>query len=140
MSFPIALYSLVSCNFLFILNYLFFSINAVFRFGDNSLAMQTVHIVYILYLPNSIQNREIFCVPGLNARCVQTGGGNGKAGCCVFPFTYRGIQYLDCTDLDHDQKWCAVTSDYDVDGQWGNCIGARLLIIVFVCLIASFII
>lgn len=36
---------------------------------------------------------------------------------CVFPFTYRGVEYNECVD----GEWCAVTPNYDVDGLWGYC-------------------
>jgi hypothetical protein len=40
----------------------------------------------------------------------------------VFPFTYNGQTYFDCTPVDNnDVPWCATTSNFVVDGQWGNC-------------------
>ncbi|KAL9971012.1 hypothetical protein ACROYT_G023488 [Oculina patagonica] len=60
---------------------------------------------------------------GLNARCVETEGGTSKGACCVFPFIYHGTQYFECTDKDVHQPWCATTSNYDIDGMWGHCLG-----------------
>jgi len=60
---------------------------------------------------------------GLNARCVETEGGTSKGACCVFPFIYHGTQYFECTDKDIKKPWCATTSNYDIDGMWGHCLG-----------------
>ena len=56
---------------------------------------------------------------------VWTKGGNGNGECCVFPFSYHGVNYFTCTYQDHSNPWCAVTSDFDQDGVWGECIGNR---------------
>ncbi|XP_067049774.1 uncharacterized protein [Acropora muricata] len=53
---------------------------------------------------------------------VWTKGGNGNGECCVFPFSYHGVNYFTCTYQDHSSPWCAVTSDFDQDGVWGECI------------------
>jgi len=39
---------------------------------------------------------------------------------CVFPFTYKEMVFKTCTDLDHEQPWCAMTSEYKKK-QWMNC-------------------
>ena len=39
---------------------------------------------------------------------------------CVFPFTYEGTQYTECTTASWDQPWCSTDSEYD--GNWGNCV------------------
>lgn len=54
---------------------------------------------------------------------IWTKGGNGNGGCCMFPFSYHGVLYYTCTYQDHHDAWCAVTSDFDKDGVWGECIG-----------------
>ena len=54
---------------------------------------------------------------------METEGGTGDEACCVFPFIYHGIQYFECTNDDHGKPWCATTSNYDVDGMWGHCLG-----------------
>ena len=48
---------------------------------------------------------------------------------CLFPFSYQGTHYTDCTvDDDPDgRKWCSTKVDSDGDhvqnqGQWGYCI------------------
>ncbi|XP_068757253.1 uncharacterized protein [Montipora capricornis] len=53
---------------------------------------------------------------------VWTKGGNGNGGCCTFPFNYHGVNYFTCTYQDHDNPWCALTSDFDRDRIWGDCI------------------
>ena len=58
---------------------------------------------------------------------VWTAGGNGNGGCCVFPFNYHGIKYFTCTYQDHSNPWCAISSDFDHDGVWGECIGDEVL-------------
>ncbi|KAJ7393209.1 Semaphorin-5A [Desmophyllum pertusum] len=60
---------------------------------------------------------------GLNARCVETEGGSSNGACCVFPYIYHGTQYFECTDDEHQKPWCATTSNYDIDGMWGHCLG-----------------
>lgn len=51
----------------------------------------------------------------------------------MFPFKYEGRLYYQCTTVDHGLKeWCATTSDYDVDGLWGNCAGESPCPFVFV--------
>lgn len=48
---------------------------------------------------------------------------------CVFPFSYNGRTYSDCTDTDHVQLWCPLAVDqrgvYISGGalgdDWGNC-------------------
>ncbi|PFX22636.1 zinc metalloproteinase nas-4-like [Stylophora pistillata] len=44
---------------------------------------------------------------------------NGK--CCVFPFTYRGVDYYECTTKDFRKEWCSLHDDYETHGQWGFC-------------------
>ena len=38
---------------------------------------------------------------------------------CVFPFTYNGNQYTECTTVDNGQPWCS--TDAVFKGSWGNC-------------------
>ncbi|KAL7888463.1 hypothetical protein AOLI_G00034370 [Acnodon oligacanthus] len=42
---------------------------------------------------------------------------------CVFPFTYMGKSYSECTaeGRNHGAKWCATTASYDKDRKWGFC-------------------
>ena len=42
--------------------------------------------------------------------------------CCVFPFTYKGQSYDQCTTVNHDRLWCAIVPNYDKDPKWKNCI------------------
>ena len=71
-------------------------------------------------------NNRCFTPAGLNARCVETEGGTSKGACCVFPFIYHGTQYFECTDKDIKKPWCATTSNYDIDGMWGHCLGKKM--------------
>lgn len=43
------------------------------------------------------------------------------AKCCVFPFTYRGELYYDCTTKDFGKEWCSLHEDYETHKQWGFC-------------------
>ncbi|XP_037673819.1 cation-independent mannose-6-phosphate receptor [Choloepus didactylus] len=40
---------------------------------------------------------------------------------CVFPFTFNGKSYSDCTFEGRANLWCATTADYDRDHEWGFC-------------------
>ena len=51
-----------------------------------------------------------------------TVGGNANGACCVFPFIYKDTLYDKCTRHDHTKQWCSTTSNYDLDGEWGNCL------------------
>ena len=44
---------------------------------------------------------------------------NAQGRCCVFPFTYKGVQYHSCTTADHNKPWCSFDAVYK--GQWANC-------------------
>jgi hypothetical protein len=54
-----------------------------------------------------------------------SGVGPGKA--CVFPFTYKGKTYNECTTnyaIGHATSWCSVETDKDgnhIDGRYGKC-------------------
>ncbi|XP_067041766.1 epididymal sperm-binding protein 1-like isoform X3 [Acropora muricata] len=39
--------------------------------------------------------------------------------CCSFPFTYKGVTYNSCTNIDHNMLWCSLDTCYK--GRWGNC-------------------
>lgn len=39
--------------------------------------------------------------------------------CCSIPFTYKGVTYNSCTDVDHHRLWCSLDSQYK--GHWENC-------------------
>jgi hypothetical protein len=54
--------------------------------------------------------------------CRTTGGTAPKGSACVFPFTYSGTTYYNCTtesNIGKREPWCS-TSQY-FNGQWGNC-------------------
>ena len=59
---------------------------------------------------------------------METEGGTSKGACCVFPFVYHGTQYFGCTDDENKRPWCATTSNYDIDGMWGHCLGKEILL------------
>jgi hypothetical protein len=42
----------------------------------------------------------------------------GKA--CVFPFTFRGVQYTDCTTHSLNRRWCGTTAQPN-HAEWGYC-------------------
>ena len=42
---------------------------------------------------------------------------------CVFPFTYKGVKYSECIDIDHDQAWCATVPFYEQNvANFRNCL------------------
>ncbi|XP_078275078.1 matrix metalloproteinase-9-like [Rhinoraja longicauda] len=52
-----------------------------------------------------------------------TFGGNSDSSPCVFPFEYVGKSYDQCTSESRNDglRWCATTSNYDVDRKYGLC-------------------
>ncbi|XP_053865736.1 epididymal sperm-binding protein 1-like [Malaclemys terrapin pileata] len=40
---------------------------------------------------------------------------------CVFPFTYKGKVYTECTTVDSSRLWCATTANYDRDKAYRFC-------------------
>ena len=46
----------------------------------------------------------------------------------MFPFTYKGKEYFNCTTKSHGREWCATTKNYDKDGAWGNCVGKNSIL------------
>jgi hypothetical protein len=53
---------------------------------------------------------------------VSTCGGTANGEACVFPFTYEGVEYDDCTMVEHDQPWCLTRPGlFDGHDKWGNC-------------------
>ena len=40
---------------------------------------------------------------------------------CIFPFTYKGITYNSCTDVEEDRPWCATGTDYEGNLDFGFC-------------------
>lgn len=43
---------------------------------------------------------------------------------CVFPFTYKGVDYLECTYQDSPTPWCATMVDFSgkvITNRWGDC-------------------
>ena len=41
----------------------------------------------------------------------------------MFPFIYHEEEYNSCTTMDYNAPWCALTENYDKDGQWDVCSG-----------------
>nr|XP_002120905.3 macrophage mannose receptor 1 isoform X2 [Ciona intestinalis] len=58
-----------------------------------------------------------------NETMIYTIGGNAGGDPCLFPFTFMGVSYSDCTTAGRsdNQKWCATTSNYAKDFIWGIC-------------------
>ncbi|XP_039605446.1 epididymal sperm-binding protein 1-like isoform X2 [Polypterus senegalus] len=54
---------------------------------------------------------------------IPTTGGNANGAPCVFPFIHQGKSYSYCITYNEDRRlpWCATTSNYDKDKQWGYC-------------------
>ena len=44
---------------------------------------------------------------------------------CVFPFSYKGIEYSTCTTADNNGlPWCSTSLDHRgqyINGRWGHC-------------------
>ncbi|XP_039373684.1 matrix metalloproteinase-9-like [Mauremys reevesii] len=40
---------------------------------------------------------------------------------CIFPFTYKGKVYTECTTADSKRPWCATTANYDQDKAYKFC-------------------
>jgi hypothetical protein len=61
---------------------------------------------------------------GVDAQCAApctTGGSVPEGSTCVFPFTYNGVQYYQCTTADNgNTPWCSLDSTYS--SRWGNCV------------------
>ena len=36
---------------------------------------------------------------------------------CLFPFTYLGVEYTECTTANANEAWCYT----DLSNHWGNC-------------------
>ena len=39
----------------------------------------------------------------------------------MFPFTYDGKVYQNCTEDKHNRPWCSLTANYE--GKWDSCKG-----------------
>ncbi|CAH3028582.1 unnamed protein product, partial [Porites evermanni] len=51
--------------------------------------------------------------------------------CCSIPFTYRGVTYKSCTNVNHHRLWCSLDSQYK--GNWGNCMSTATTMPPIVC-------
>lgn len=66
-----------------------------------------------------IMNRfSLFCIPE-----IYTIHGNAQGHPCYFPFLYDDQWFHNCTSIGREDGflWCATTSDYSKDEQWGFC-------------------
>lgn len=60
--------------------------------------------------------------PGTTPCLTRTRGGNAQGAVCAFPFIFEGKLYYECSTIDNGNTlWCATTSNYDQDKQWGEC-------------------
>ncbi|XP_064355673.1 epididymal sperm-binding protein 1-like [Dromaius novaehollandiae] len=55
--------------------------------------------------------------------CSYTGPSHSSEKPCVFPFTYEGLQFNECTSLNESngKLWCSTTDNYDRDRKWSFC-------------------
>ena len=56
----------------------------------------------------------------------KTVGGRDPGANCVFPFTYEGVVYTECTTVGDDKPWCSTLTDQNGNhvgdqGKWGYC-------------------
>ncbi|KJE90649.1 hypothetical protein CAOG_01926 [Capsaspora owczarzaki ATCC 30864] len=51
-----------------------------------------------------------------------TYGGTANGLPCVFPFTYKGVVYTQCTNVDNHRDWCYTDPDYASRRRWGFCL------------------
>ena len=86
---------------------------------------------YILALTTYLLSR--LCTAGCY---IPTTGGNADGASCVFPFVYRGNTYQECTTINNQNTlWCSITTFYDVDKRWGNCLGRKTYVyITLICI------
>lgn len=48
--------------------------------------------------------------------------GDSKGAPCVFPFSFAGAEYTECTDAVFGFRWCATSEDFEQTGKgWGSC-------------------
>lgn len=77
-------------------------------------------------IPSNEQNNNVdvldarMCTDGLY------GDGTSMLGDrCVFPFTFGGVEYNECSTSDVNpaavRGWCSTTANFDEDGRWGSC-------------------
>lgn len=74
--------------------------------------------------------------PAMNKVCSRscgmcTFGGNSKGRACVLPFIYRNRVNDECQMHNH-KRWCATTSNFDVDKKWGYCFPKRKHVLLFI--------
>ena len=52
-------------------------------------------------------------------------GGDEPGKQCIFPFSYKGITYTECTTFENNGiHWCSTGVDTIgnyIEGKWGNC-------------------
>merc|ERR1719253_1558702 len=64
-----------------------------------------------------MQTEEAAQKPGEKGTC----GGNADGAPCMFPFTYKGVQYNECTSTDsgdQNKPWCWTDA---ASTKWGSC-------------------
>ena len=60
------------------------------------------------------------CLIGFSAATIEDGRQ------CQLPFTYNGITYWNCTDLNNnDIPWCSLQRNHVAGVPWGNCRNVR---------------
>ena len=80
--------------------------------------MQTSKIITILAVTAGLAQSQVVYKTPVN--CVTEEEGKD----CVFPFTYKDVEYYECTYTDSPTPWCATQVDPSgtvVTNQWGDC-------------------
>nr|XP_004226137.1 plasminogen-like [Ciona intestinalis] len=73
------------------------------------------------YTGESPHNLYGFCDIEYTLSDFKTVEGNDSPNRCVFPFIFNNRYHFDCVPDSNGRRWCATSSNYDVDGRWGFC-------------------
>ena len=90
---------------------------------SNTIPPMIQHATLILIQDTLIVKKTIVNFTSDN-NCVKAIDAKTKnSACCVLPFIYKGVQYETCTDENHNQPWCSLTENFDLEEKWGDCVG-----------------
>ena len=78
--------------------------------------------VHIIIIRESVNSREDIGIETTSVITTTDSATESVAKDCVFPFTYAGVQYAQCTDVDSvtGRPWCATASEYS-SSEWRFC-------------------